>query len=127
MKNKPKYKRPIQNVAGWLSFVIEWQDHDFESDPRTITCEPYKKNKTIPQVRSIHMLIRQISDHTGDDFEYLKEALKIAIGVKIEGRFDVEVAKSFADYSIDEAKDFIEKLMHLASEHFGLILEIESE
>ena len=93
------------------------------------------RRKSVPQNNTIHGLIRQLCEHTGDEFEYLKECFKDQYGPveKIRNKIVpgsspgafLERPKSIADYNSDEANAFIEKILYVAADHFGVTLEID--
>lgn len=131
MPVKPKIEVVIQTKDQFINFVNKWMDHDWESDPRNITNKRFVRKKSNPQVNAIHGLIRRIAEHSGDEFEYLKEALKEEFGPVDEidhpwkhGEY-LEVPKSIADYNVEEASDFISRILYLSATHYDLILEIE--
>jgi len=130
---QPKTEVVIRSFDQFKRFVEKWAKHDFEADPRTITNKRYVRKRTISQNSTIHMLIRRLSEHTGDDFLDLKTQIKEAFGPHVEKTvtFDDEITymepKSIEDYDIEESSMMIEKILYLASNHFGIILEIEDK
>lgn len=145
MAKKPKTEVLIDSFVRFQNYCVEWADHDWENDPRTLTNKRHVTSKSNPQNATIHGLIRRLADHAGDDFEYLKEAFKEAYGAKTikkmsipvtvndpesGGDFiweerDIEVPKSIADYNKEEASAMIETILYVASDHYGVYLEIE--
>jgi len=145
MAKKPKIESVIRSFEQFKNYCVDWSDHDWENDPRSVISKRHVKDKSNPQNATIHGLIRRLSTHTGDDFEYLMEAFKEAYGPKTlmkmhiattvndresGGDFmwvdkDVEVPKSIADYNQEEASNMIETILYLASDHYGVYLEIE--
>ena len=136
MAIKPKYEKVIRNYNQFEKFAVEWAKHDFESEPRTVICKRYVKPKSLQQNNTIHGLIRRLCEHTGDDFQYLKDRFKEAFGPK-EGveypewheragdRYYPD--KSIADYNKEQAASMIEKILYVAADHYGVYLEIEED
>jgi hypothetical protein len=130
MSKKPKIEIVIRNYEQFKNFAVQWADHDFEADPRALINKRWIKRKTPGQNATIHMLIRRLAEHTGDDFEYLKEAFKAQFGpqihIDVKG-METAVSKGISDYDKEEASAMIEKILYIASDHYGLYLEIEEK
>ena len=127
---KPKTEHVIRTTEQFQRWVALHSKWDWESDPRTLTNARHVRRKTNPQIHTIHMLIRRICDHSGDDFEYLKEQFKSEYGPQIEGHGPFagkSVPKSMSDYDIEEASALIDKIMYVAADFYGIYLEIEDK
>lgn len=75
--------------------------------------------KTVPQLRTVHLWFREIADQTGDTPLAVKEALKeMFLPVTIEvvlGR-PVRFWPSLADLDKEDMSDFMERVQQLAAE-----------
>lgn len=68
--------------------------------------EAVSKNGTVPQKRKIHVMIRTLADHAGEQFDHMKLAVKQKAGLIINDNGQL-VEKSFADCSKEELNQAI--------------------
>lgn len=126
---------PARIIAGNLvpnpillrSFHAKHGDGDYE-----IVITKRGEGKTARQLRYIHgPVVGAISEHLGYSTKDIKAYLKREFGVKVE-RIDpmtaeiYEEPKSFADYTKDEMRMFLDEVIQFASE-IGIFVPIPED
>jgi len=126
---KPKSEVVIRSFGQFRAYVKKWAEHDWSNEPRTLVNKRHIRRKTAQQNGAIHVLIRRLAEHTGDEEEYLKNCFKEQFGPKRvaeSGPFKgTEVCVSVGDYNTEEASAMIEKILYVAADFYGVYLEIE--
>lgn len=126
---KPKDDRVIRSFEQWQKYALSWSDHDFEAEPRHVVNKLYVHPKTGKQNSTAHMLLNQIADEIGEGRALFKEQFKSTYGVyePIVGLDKKErlLPKSLEHYDRQEMQRFIDMILFVASDFYGIILEIK--
>ena len=98
-----------------------------------VEVKPYKSSKTLPQLRTVHMHIREIKQFfkesagkffTDDDIKYWLKSLFGIVEIYDTPTGQRKRYKSFADYKIDEMSKLIDEYMAYCVTEFGLYLTL---
>lgn len=98
-----------------------------------VTISQFKDSKSLAQLRTVHMWVKEVQTHYQESegkfykIEALKQYFKELLGV-----LDVietpagqrEVLKSFADYSVEEMSEFMDKMNHYCGSELRIFLTI---
>ena len=87
-------------------------------------------NKTWEQIKTVKgVLIRELSEYTGETFKEAERRAKIEYGetetFEKDGETYIDI-RSFASYTKDEMRAFIENLLHHLEYDCGVIIDLET-
>ena len=86
----------------------------------TVYYETPEEKKSLAQLRYIHNIIAEISSHTGQSFDVIKDIIKYKTGIKDED----DTYKSFGYYTKKEMTFAIHEAISLAN-FVGITVEIQ--
>ena len=128
---KQKDDRVIRTYDQWVSYCLMWAEHDFEGDPRHVVNKVYVHPKTQKQNSTAHMLLNKLADEIGYERALFKRQFKSTYGAYEEVVGIDKVAriepKSLEDYDKEEISKFIDMILFVASDFYGIVMEIKGE
>ena len=113
-------RRVIRTAKGARQFA-QYIEDEMGSDfpPHILSIRKFESIRSIDQNSLIHVLIRQLAEHTGHSENEMKGILKAMFGVMETVEIGCNKAinpKSTTKYTHQECSDFIERLYQLGAE-----------
>lgn len=117
---KSKTDVVIRSASQWEHYKSQWDDHDWNGDPRRMVNAKFAIRKSVDQNSGYRALIRELAVHIGDDPESFHRDFLQQYGIMEERESSVTGQtywdlKSTADYSMEEMSELIEKLIYFAA------------
>jgi hypothetical protein len=95
--------------------------------PMTITLEKFKRPRTNDQNAKLHVLFRELAEHTGHSPEEIKEFFKQEFGPKAAIKLKVPMTHAYAStrrmvpvsttlYSVDQLNEMIERVYQVGAQ-----------
>jgi hypothetical protein len=95
------------------------RDGVITGQPLTVTLENFKRPRTVDQNSKLHVLFRELANHTGYTEKEIKDYFKSEYGpskaIEIAGEMRV-IPKGTSEYTIDELNDMIDRVQQVSAE-----------